>query len=93
MKQQNQYLTISKVKEKEEEDWHEWKEIGVRGSAFQPFILEQKCGRDTHAAMSNKFPVSCTKKTSIETRQVDKFTRGKCKPLVEQALNPPDVAN
>ena len=62
MKQQNQYLTISKVKEKEEEDWHEWKEIGVRGSAFQPFILEQKNGWDTQAAMS------CTKKTSIETR-------------------------
>ena len=70
-----------------------WKEIGVRGSAFQPFILEQKNDWDTHAAMSNKFPVSGTKKTLIETRQVDKFTRGKCKPLVAQALKPPHVAN
>ena len=70
--------------EEEEEDRCErkkWKEISVRGSAFQPFILEQKNGWDTHAATSNKFPVSCTKKMSIETRQVDKFTRGKCKPL------------
>ena len=47
----------------------------------------------THAAMSNKFPMSCTKKTSIETRQVEKFTRGKCEPLVAQAFNPPHVAN
>ena len=82
--------------EEEEEDQRErkkWKEIGVRGSAFQHFILEQKNGWDTHAAMSIKFPVSCTKKTSIGTRQVDKFTREKCKPLVAQALNPPHVAN
>ena len=77
----------------EEEDRHEWKEIGVRGSAFQPFILEKKNGWDTHGAMSNKFPMSSTKKMSIETRQIDKFTRGKCKPLVAQALNPPHVAN
>ena len=61
--------------------------------AFQPFILEKKNGWDTHAAMSNKFPVSCKKKRSIETRQVNKFTRGKYKPLVAQALNPPHVAN
>ena len=65
----------------------------MRGSAFQLFILEQKNGWDMHAAVSNKFPVPCTKKTSIETRQVDKCTRGKCKPLVAQALNPPHVAN
>ena len=49
--------------EEEEEDRCEWKEIGDRGSAFQPFILEQKNGWDMHAAMSNKFPMSCTKKT------------------------------
>ena len=79
--------------EEEEEDRREWKEINVRGIVFQPFILEQKNGWDMHAAMSNKFPMSCTKKTSIETRQVDKFTTGKCKPLVAQTLNPPHVAN
>ena len=79
--------------EEDEEDRREWKEIVVGGSAFQPFILEQKNSWDTHAAMSNKFPVSCIKKTSIETRQVDKFTTGKCKPLVAQTLNPPHVAN
>ena len=43
--------------------------------------MEQKNGWDTHTAVSNKFPVSCTKKASIETRRVDKCTRGKCKPL------------
>ena len=57
--------------EEEEEDRRvrkKRKEISVRGSAFRPFILEQKDGWDTHAAMSNKFPVSCcTKKTLIET--------------------------
>ena len=51
------------------------KEIGVRGSAFQPFNLEQKNGWDTHAAMSNKFPVSGTKKTSIEMTRRQLYKR------------------
>ena len=28
--------------EEEEEDPHEWKEIGVRGSAFQPYFGAEK---------------------------------------------------
>ena len=81
--------------EEEEEDRRErkkWKEISVRGSALQSFTLEKKNNWDTYAVMSKKFPVSSTKKTLIETRQVNKFTREKCKPLVAQALKPPHVA-
>ena len=48
--------------EEEEEDPHEWKEIGVRGSAFQPLFWSRKTVQTLMQPCPTSFPCPIQRK-------------------------------